>query len=108
MELLGSIPTTWDTTMILDAKVSDYIITARRKGEEWFIGGMTDWSSRNFTIPLDFLSEGNYEATVCEDGINSDRYPSDYSIKIFEATNKDSIQIRMASGGGYLLRLRKK
>jgi len=108
MELLGSIPTTWDTTMILDAKVSDYIIIARRKGEEWFIGGMTDWSSRNFTIPLDFLSEGNYEATVCEDGINSDRYPSDYSIKIFEATNKDSIQIRMASGGGYLLRLRKK
>ena len=108
MELLGSIPTTWDTTMILDAKVSDYIITARRKGEEWFIGGMTDWSSRNFTIPLDFLSEGNYEATVCEDGINSDRYPSDYSIKIFEATNKDSIQIQMASGGGYLLRLRKK
>jgi len=108
MELLGSIPTTWDTTMILDAKVSDYIITARRKGEEWFIGGMTDWSSRNFTIPLDFLSEGNYEATVCDDGINSDRYPSDYSIKIFEATNKDSIQIQMASGGGYLLRLRKK
>jgi len=108
MELLGSIPTTWDTTMILDAKVSDYIITARRKGEEWFIGGMTDWSSRNFTIPLDFLSEGNYEATVCEDGINSDRYPSDYSIKLFEATNKDSIQIQMASGGGYLLRLRKK
>jgi len=108
MELLGSIPTTWDTTMILDAKVSDYIIIARRKGEEWFIGGMTDWSSRNFTIPLDFLSEGNYEATVCEDGINSDRYPSDYSIKLFEATNKDSIQIQMASGGGYLLRLRKK
>jgi len=108
MELLGSIPTAWDTTMILDAKVSDYIITARRKGEEWFIGGMTDWSSRNFTIPLGFLSEGNYEATVCEDGINSDRYPSDYSIKIFEATNKDSIQIQMASGGGYLLRLRKK
>ena len=108
MELLGSIPTTWDTTMILDAKVSDYIITARRKGEEWFIGGMTDWSSRNFTIPLDFLSEGNYEATVCEDGINSDRYPSDYSIKLFEATNKEFIQIQMASGGGYLLRLRKK
>ena len=108
MELLGNIPTTWDTTMILDAKVSDYIITARKKGEEWFVGGMTDWSARNFTIPLNFLEEGNYEATVCEDGINADRYPSDYSIKTFDVTNKDSVNIQMAPGGGYLLRLRKK
>ena len=108
MELLGSIPTIWDTTMILDAKVSDYIITARRKGEEWFVGGMTDWSSRNFTIPLNFLSDGNYEATVCEDGINAERYPSDYSIEIFDVTNKDSLNIQMAPGGGYLLRLKRK
>jgi alpha-glucosidase len=108
MELLGNIPTIWDTTIILDAKISDYIITARKKGEEWFVGGMTDWSSRNFTIPLNFLSEGNYEATVCEDGINADRYPSDYSIKTFDVTNKDSVSISMAPGGGYLLRLRKK
>jgi alpha-glucosidase len=108
MELLGTIPTTWDTTMIPDAKISDYIITARKKNNDWFIAGMTDWSSRNFIIPLDFLSRGNYEATVCEDGINADRYPSDYSIKTIEVSNKDSIKIQMASGGGYLLRLRKR
>jgi len=108
MELLGSIPTAWDTTIVLDAKVSDYIITARKKNNDWFIAAMTDWSSRNFSIPLNFLSDGNYEATVCEDGINADRYPSDYSIKTFDVSNKNSIKVQMAPGGGYLLRLRKK
>ena len=108
MELLGSIPTTWDTTIILEAKVADYIITARKKGEDWFIGGMTDWTARTFNLPLNFLSQENYEATVCEDGINADRYAADYSIKTFSVTNNDTIKIQMQPGGGYLLRLKKK
>ncbi len=74
MKLLGSIPTSWDDTRILNAKVGDYIITARRKGEDWYIGGMTDWTSRNFDFPLDFISEGNYKAELCSDGINADNY----------------------------------
>jgi alpha-glucosidase len=108
MELLGSIPTTWDETIILDAKVSDYIITARKKGEDWFIAAMTDWTERTLDVPLDFLPQGTYEATMCEDGVNADRWASDYSIKSFSVNSGDRIQIKMAPGGGYLLRLKKK
>ncbi len=108
MELLGSISSTWDTTIILKAKVSDYIITARKKGDDWFIGGMTDWTARTFDIDLDFLTAENYEATVCVDGINAERYPSDYIIKTFSLKKGNHIQIAMAPGGGYLLRLKKK
>ena len=108
MELLGGIPTTWDTTIILEAKVADYIITARRKGEEWFIGGMTDWTARGFNLQFNFLSEGNYEATICEDGINADRYAADYSIRTFSIKKEDSIPVQMAPGGGFLIHLKKK
>lgn len=108
MELLGSIPTTWDTTIVLDGKLGDYIITARRKGNDWFVGAMTDWTARNLTIALSFLNEGNYEATICEDGLNADRYASDYKLLNRQITNKDSINIPMAPGGGYILRLLKK
>ena len=108
MELLGSIPSTWDTTIIIKAKVSDYIITARKKGNDWFIGGMTDWTARTFDIDVDFLTAENYEATVCVDGINAERYPSDYTIKTSSLKKGDHIQIAMAPGGGYLLRLKKK
>ena len=55
MELLGSIPSAWDTTIIIDAKVGDYIITARRKNNDWYIAGMTDSSARDINIDLSFL-----------------------------------------------------
>jgi alpha-glucosidase len=107
MELLGSVPTTWDTTIVLDGKIGDYIITARKKGSNWFVGAMTDWTARNLTISLSFLNEESYEATVCEDGVNADRYASDYKLSSRQVTKNDTLDIPMAPGGGYLLRLQK-
>ena len=91
----------------IDGKVGDFIITARRKGADWYIGAMTDWTSREFTVDLNFLSEGNYEATICEDGINADRYPSDYTLAKKQITKDSTLTIRMAPGGGNVVRLRK-
>jgi len=108
MNLLGGIPTTWDETKILDAKVSDYIITERKKDNDWYIGGMTDWTSREFTLPLDFLDDGNYDAELCVDGVNADSYASDYIIKKFIFTKGEPLKIIMAQGGGFVLRLMKK
>lgn len=107
MELLGSVPTVWDTTIVADAKLGDYIVTARKKDNDWFIGAMTDWTGREITIPLDFLPAGNYEAEICEDGINADRYPSDYTITTKTLSAKEKLTIKMAPGGGCLIRLKK-
>jgi len=108
MELLGSIPTTWDETKILDGKAGSYIITARQKGNSWFIGGMTDWTPRDIDIKLDFIDNGAYELASCTDGINADRYASDYSLTERLAKKNDSIHIHLAPGGGFMLRLVKK
>ncbi len=108
MNLLGSIPTTWDETKILEAKVSNYIISARRKDNKWYIGGMTDWTSREFILPLDFLDEGNYDAELCVDGVNADTYASDYVIKKFVFNKSERLKIKMAQGGGFVLKLVKK
>ena len=108
MELLGSVPTTWDTTIVLDGKVGDFIVTARKKGQDWYIGAMTDWTSRELNIKLSFLDDANYTATICEDGINADRYPSDYTLHSKELTRSSGLAIKMAPGGGYVVRLKKK
>lgn len=105
MKLLGSIPTTWDETRIIEAKVSDYLITARKKGNDWFIAGMTDWTSREFSLNLDFLDDKNYTAELCADGINAETYPADYNITRFNYQKADRIDIKMAPGGGFLLKL---
>lgn len=108
MEFLGSIPTTWDETKVLEANVADYIITARKKDNDWFIGGMTDWTPRSFKLPLQFLDEGLYEATICIDGINAENYPSDYILQNQEVQKNTSLQIKMAPGGGFVIKLTKK
>jgi alpha-glucosidase len=105
MKLLGSLPTTWDETKILKARVGDYIITARRKGNDWFIAGMGDWTPREFDVSLDFISAGSYKAQLCSDGINADNYPSDYTITNSTVKKDDVIKIKMAPGGGFVLKL---
>jgi alpha-glucosidase len=107
MNLLGSIPAGWDTTIILDAKAGEYIITARRKNNDWYIGGMTDSSARDINIDLSFLNNGNYTATICKDGINADRNAMDYAIEEKTLTANDKLQIHLAPAGGFLIRLKK-
>jgi len=108
MELIGSVPTTWDTTIILDAKVGDYIVTARKKGGDWFVGAMTDWTARELSMDLSFLDDDVYKAVMCEDGVNAERYASDYKLFNKEMKRADPLKIKMAPGGGYLLRLQHK
>jgi alpha-glucosidase len=108
MELLGSLPTTWDETIIPDAKVGEYIVSVRKKGNDWYIGGLGDWSARDLSVKFGFLDNGNYSATICKDGINADRYAADYVIqKNIPVRKNDTINIHLAPGGGFLIRLEK-
>ena len=108
MELLGSIPTGWDDTKIVAATVSKNIITARRKGNDWYIAGMNDWDEKDQSISFDFLEVGNYTATICEDGINADKYAADYKITTQSVNNKSILKMHSAPGGGFLIKLIKK
>jgi alpha-glucosidase len=106
MELIGNLPTNWDETIILDGKVGEYIVTARKKDNDWFIAAMTDWWPRDIKIKLDFLDNGNYSATICKDGINADRYAADYDLKKNVPIKKgEELNIHLAPGGGFLLRI---
>lgn len=107
MELLGSIPTTWDETKIIDAKVGEYIITARKKGNDWFIASMGNWNEHELKLPLDFLDDANYAALICEDGVNADRYPSDYKLTEKKVSKNEKINIKLAPGGGFMMRIKK-
>ncbi len=105
-ELLGAIPTGWDTTVIIDARIGQYIVTARKKGNEWWLGGMTDWTARDIVVPLGFLGIDRYSAEFCIDGMNANRYAGDYRIETGSADRSSSWPVHLAPGGGFLLRLR--
>ncbi len=107
-ELMASLPTVWDETKVLDGKVGEYIVTARQKGEDWYVAGMTDWTSRDIDIKFNFLGDGNFKATICKDGVNADRYAADYVLGNRTLTVNDEIKIHLAQGGGFFIKLEKK
>lgn len=108
MELLGSIPTSWDETTVLDGSVGRYIVTARKKGGEWFIGAMSGWEAPpSKKYPLNFLGDGEWEVTICQDGINANVNAMDYTILKKRVRKTDTLEIEMKNGGGFLARFRK-
>jgi alpha-glucosidase len=108
MELLGSLPTVWDETKILSGKVGEFILTAREKNSNWYIAGMTNWSERDIDIKFDFLdARTQYKVTVCRDGVNADRYAGDYTIAESLFQKDDILQLHMAPGGGFFVKLEK-
>ena len=95
-DFITSVPVTWDETKSLEAKEGEYLVTAKRKGNKWFIGGMTNSSKRSLNIPSTFLETGaTYNITIIQDGINADVQAMDYKKIISTIRGGDSISINM-------------
>lgn len=105
MEFLGPVPTVWDRTLVLDAKIGERLVMARRNGREWYIGGMTGDEADRMTVDLAFLDGGEYTLTLFEDGVNADRWAEDYRKIVRTVTAADRIEVAMAPGGGFAGRL---
>ncbi len=106
-EFISKFPTVWDETKVLQAKVSDYIAVARRSGEHWFVGAMTDNESRSMELDFSFLGEGTYNMEIFEDGTNAHRNGNDYKRRTEQITKGDLLKIQMAPGGGWAARIYK-
>ncbi len=102
----SGIPVEWDETRVLDGKISDYIIVARRSGKDWWVGAMTDWTPRKLEIDLSFLGPGVYEAVTYRDGINADVYAADYKSETIDVDASRRLTLNLAPGGGWVGRFR--
>jgi hypothetical protein len=98
---IAAVPTVWDETVGLAASVGEYAAVARRSGEKWYIGAITDWTARTLEAPLKFLGGGRYRMKVFADGVNADRIARDYRTETREVTRDDTVALRMAPGGGW-------
>ena len=85
----------------MEGQVGDYIVVARRNGDDWYIGAMTDWTAREFEIDFSFLKDGNYSMAIMKDGINANRFAEDYKLELKEVRSDSKITINLSSGGGW-------
>ena len=104
-DFLVKIPVIWDDIKVLDGKIGDYLLLARRSGNDWFVAAMTDWKARDMELDLSFLPAGNYNMEIFRDGINADRHAQDYKHLNQEVKQGDKIKINMVSGGGWVAKI---
>lgn len=101
-DFITSVPVNWDETRVLAAEAGQYIVMAKRKGQKWFIGGITNDKERELDVTLNVLPEGkNLQMTSFVDGVNADRMAMDYRQEKASVNKSTKLHIKMARNGGF-------
>lgn len=101
MKYLSAVPTAFDETRVLNAKVGEYAVVAKRKGNEWFLGASTNWNARTIDVDFSFLPKGKtFNADMYTDGENANTVAGDYVYKTITVDSKTKLKIELAQGGG--------
>lgn len=98
---IAQMPTVWHETKALEAEAGKYVVMARKNGDKWYIGALTNWDARSLDIKLDFLDGKKYKAQILKDGVNANSYPADFKIVNAEISKGQNLKIDMAKGGGW-------
>jgi alpha-glucosidase len=101
-DFIASLPVVWDETRVLAARVGEYVVTARRKGNDWYLGGITNWDARDIDLDLSFAA--GRTMTLFTDGVNAHRNAQDYVQRTFNVPA--TLRVHMAPGGGFAAAIR--
>lgn len=106
-EFLRDVPAGWDETVAGESRVGEYVTVARRSGETWFVGTITNQDGRTVDVPLSFLGDGPYEATIYSDGPDADpiENPTAMTVETTTVSAADTLEAEMVSGGGQAVKL---
>lgn len=103
LDMIARIPCVWDDTRVMDGRIGEFIVTARRKGEVWYVGAMSNEEARSIELQLGFLPEGvSYYVHGMEDGANAHRHAEDYRVVSDTVSHTDHLLIKLAPGGGWV------
>ena len=100
-EFLKKVQAVWDDTKVLNGEIGEYITMARRTGNTWFVGSMTNSNGRNLEIVLDFLPQGNYQMTSFSDSEKTKINAEIAEKKIQKVKKETVVNIPMVPGGGF-------
>lgn len=105
-QFMTSVPTTWDETIVLNGEIGEYIVIAKRKGNEWFIGGITADKEQEITVNFSFLNKDkNYQLTLFKDGLNANKNAIDYKKTVKIISPNDTMTVKMVMNGGFAAKI---
>ncbi len=107
-QFIKDVPAAWDETRVLNGFPAKYVTIARRKGQDWYLGSITNWDSRDVSVPLSFLGDGQYTAEIYQDASDANQNAQHVSIQKRAARPQDTLTLHLASGGGCAIRFVRK
>ena len=105
---ITGIPTVWDNTVSLSGAIGKHAVIARQKGDTWYVGGLTNWEERAVDIDLSFLGAGDFTAELFKDGVNANRIATDYKKETISIPANKKLNLKMAQGGGFAMKINRK
>ncbi|MDT0444028.1 glycoside hydrolase family 97 protein [Streptomyces johnsoniae] len=105
---LKDMPASWDETRFLDCVIGDYTVAARRKGDTWYLGAITDEHDRTLRVPLRFLGPGRHSAEIYRDAVDTSWHDNPLPIDVHTRTVRSAtvLTLRLVAGGGTAIRFR--
>jgi len=106
-QFLKDVPVEWDETRVLSSTPGEDAVIARRHGDDWYLGAMTNWQARTLQVSLSFLGNGHYAAQTYEDAQDAATEPKHLNISSRQVSGKETLSLRLAPGGGAAIRFKK-
>lgn len=107
-EFIAACPETWDESLGVNGKIGKYITIARRSGDAWYVGTLTNWDERDITLDLSFLGEGEWTLDIFQDGPNAQKAARDYKHTGAAVPADRKITVHLAPGGGWVAKITRK
>ena len=104
-DFLKLVPTWWDETRVLVGGVGEILVTARRRGKTWYLGGLSAKGPRELDLPLSFLGAGHYTAKIWKDATDSEADPNRLATETLRVSSSERLKVRVALDGGFVAQL---
>jgi alpha-glucosidase len=100
-DFLKQVPTTWDETRALSGEVGEYVVVARRRGRDWYVGALNNERGREVRVPLSFIGGGDYRLTLYADGARpEDVITISGDLARGRLDGSDGMTLKLAPAGG--------
>lgn len=103
-QFIKDVPASWDSTHVLNGEPGEFVTIARRHGDDWYLGSITNWTSRTLQVPLSFLGPGEYRAEIYTDAADAGANPKHVAIHKQTVRRGKTLTLQLASGGGCAIR----
>jgi alpha-glucosidase len=103
-QFIKDVPASWDSTHVLNGEPGEFVTIARQHGQDWYLGSITNWTSRTLQVPLSFLGPGRYRAEIYADAADAGTSPKHVAIHTEKVSRGQTLTLQLASGGGCAIR----